>query len=263
MRCRSAILGALAATITMAGCKMTGSQQSQVSSIGIPESASDQDCLAWRSVLLFSLNNLIDQGMRRDAGEQIRNNPDHPNYRQFTKPIPPIDVTEVLSVKNTRKLMDLIIEKEGGKCHKELLMDSQCMFYHRRGGVMEASFYGKISYARLNRVLGLSLHRRRLSEFDDFLKRYNSVAGDEARNATKGFTHTFYCGKHAAKCTSDIAYDIFGSLGICLLEKHQALLKDTGIFDLSGYGYHPDSPGVSVVEDSLKNFIDRSNRLSQ
>ena len=243
---------------------MTGSsQQSQVSSIGVPESASDQDCLAWKSILLFSLNNLIDQGMRRDVGEQIRSNPDHPNYRQFTKPITPIDVTEVLSVENTRKLMELIIEKEGGKCHKELLMDSQCMFHHRRGGVREASFYGKISYVRLNRVLGLTLHRSRLSEFDDFLKRYNSVTGDETRKWAKGFTHTFYCGKKAAKCIREISYNISGSLGICLLKKHQTLLKDAGIFDLSGYGYYPDSPSVSIVEDSFQNFIDRSNQLSQ
>ena len=242
---------------------MTGNQQSQLSSIGIPESVSDQDCLAWKSVLLFTLNNLIDQGMRRDTMEQIRSNPDHPNYRQFTKPFPSIDVTDVLSVENTRKLMDLIIQKEGGKCHKELLMDSQCMFQHSRGNVHEANFYGKISYVDLNRVLGLSLHRSRLSEFDDFLKRYDSFVGDEAQKTAKGFTHTFYCGKKAAKCTRDIAYEIYGSLGICLLKKHQTLLKDAGIFDFSGYGYHPDSPGVHIVEGSLEKFIDRSNQLSQ
>ena len=264
MRYRSTIWWALAAFVTMAGCKMTGSsQQSQVSSIGIPESASGQDCLAWKSVLLFTLNALIDQGMRDDLMEQRRSNTDHPDYKNFTKPFPSMDVTEVLSVESTRKLMELIIEKEGGKCHKELLMDSQCMFHHSRGNIMEARFYNDISYIHLNRVLGLSLHRAQLSEYDDFLKRYDSFIGDEAQKTAEGFTHRFYCGEQALKCTREVTYQIAGSLGICLLKKHQKLLKDRNLFDLNDYGYHPLSPSVRIVEDSFQNFIDRSNQLSQ
>ena len=257
------VYGILAMTIIMAGCRITGQMESQLNSVQIPESEAEQDCLAWKTVLLLSLNTLIAQGMREELFEQRRNNPDHPDYRDFTKPFPPMDVTEVLSVKKARQLMDVIIEKEGGKCHKELLMDSQCVFNHRRGGVREASFYGKISYVRLNRVLGLSLHRSRLSEFDDFLKRYASFTGYEAQKTPNGFAHKFYCGKKSSECTSDITYNIYGSLGICLLKKHQKLLKSRNIFDLSGYGYHPDSSGVSFVEESLKQFIDRSNQLSQ
>ena len=239
---------------------MTGSsQQSQVSSIGIPESASGQDCLAWKSVLLFTLNALIDQGMRRNYSEQRRSNPDHPNYQKFTKPMPAIDVTEVLSVKNTRKLMELIIEKEGGKCHKELLMESRCMFNHFRGSVIESRFDNIISYEHLHNVLQLSLHQERLSEYDEFLRKYHSGRS----YGVKGFSHAFYCHQKDPVCARSVAYTMTSSLGFCLLKKHQTLLKDRGIFDLSGYDYYANNPSVSIDENSLQKFIDRSNMLSQ
>ena len=263
VRYRSAILGALAAALTMAGCKMTGSEQLQLSSIGIPESTADQDCLAWKTVLLLSLNSLIDQGMRRNYSEQRRSNPDHPNYRQFTKPMPAIDVTEVLSVKNTRTLMDLIIEKEGGKCHKELLMDSRCMFNHYRGYTTEAHFNSTLSYAYLGDVLDLSLSRGKMIDFNDFLRKYHSYNYNKDKDTAKGFNIRFYCRDTDSICARDVTYSLTSSLGICLLKKHQTLLKNLNIFDLTDYSYHPNSPSVSIDEDSLQKFIDRSNQLSQ
>ena len=253
----------MAVMILMAGCRITGQMESQLNSAGIPESEAEQDCLAWKTVLLLSLNTLIAQGIREERFEQRRNNPDHPYYRDFTKPFPPMDVTEVLSVKKARHLMDVIIEKEGGKCHKELLMDSKCMFNHTRGFVSEAHFDSNISYVLLNRMLDISLWRGRVSEFEDFLRKYHSYTIDKTKKTSKGFALRFYCRDTDSICFREVTYSLTSSLGICLLKKHQKFLKDSNIFDLNKYGYHPDVPAVGVIEDSLKKFIDRSNDLSR
>lgn len=258
-RCFQAAVGFWVALGILSGCKVTGSQEAKLRGVGIPESVADQDCLAWKSVVLFTLNSLIDQGMREDLIEQRRSNSDHPDYKQFTKPLPLIDVTELLSVEKTRQLMDIIIEQEGGKCHKDLLMDTQCMFNHFRGSLVEPRFHATISYVYINRVLDMSLDRERVSEYDDFLKKYH---GDHSHIA-KGFFHHLYCRQRASVCARRVVYHLTSSLGICLLIKHQTRLKDSGIFDLNDYNPYADSPWMSINEDSLKGFIDRSNELSQ
>lgn len=259
------IYGVLAAVVIMPGCKVTSPLESQVSSIGIPESDADQDCLAWKTALLFSLNFLIHKGLKEKLIEPRLNNPDHPDYKNFTKPLPTLDVTTVLSVEKTRQLMDLIIEKEGGKCHKELLMDSQCLFHHPRIGPSEARFInGTLSYAHLSNVLDLSVDKQQVDKLDDFLKKYHNR--DEAgQAASSGFTyHRFYCHQGASSnCAKVVSYDLASSLGICLLKKHQKLLNDRNLFDLSQYDINPDHLGMSMTQDSLQNFIDRSNQLSQ
>ena len=112
-------------------------------------------------------------------------------------------------------------------------------------------------------MLDLTLHRGQVIEFDDFLRNYHSFKSDDTHKTAKGFTHRFYCRKNDSICARDVTYTLSSSLGICLLKKHQTLLKESNLFDLNDYGYYPHSPTASIDEDSFQNFIDRSNQLGK
>ena len=165
---------------------MSCKSRSYGSSPSLPQSESDsqlviedEDCFAWRFYLFTSMHSIVRQGAI-EAVSYVRN-----KYLDRSKVYGPahLDMNKILPPKTAQKIIDTIIEKEGGHCSREVLYETTpCAYehvhkegYQRIGGIVDADgAYTKINFSHFSESLGVPMNKYLLSEYKIFLGKHLS-----------------------------------------------------------------------------------------
>ena len=215
-------------------------------------SEKDQNCLAWRFYLMIGLDSMVEQATIKY--ERKKRNDEYKKSGQLP-PFPEIIVEEILPAETANKIIDTIIEKEGGICSRELLYETPCMLYSERGGnSSKLGLGGTVKYEYFSSILGITLNPDNLDEFGDFLK--NNLSKSPK---TESSFYGFYCMMNTCPEKDYAAGNVFS---LCIVKKHKKYLKEHGLFDLDYYNYFEKYGWIKEDKESLEAFIKRSNEIA-
>ena len=221
----------------------------------------EEDCLAWKFVLLGTLNHLVKQ---TNIHYMMIKRQEDPNFNDHAKPLPKTHVDEIMPAKKMRNIIKTIIDREGGVCSRELLYERSCVLNSRRGPAYALSFYSDIKLNYFSHVMEIPMDQDRVSEFDAFLHNHMSEYPE-----TKTSLYGLYCASKSSPCLGGIfrhgyfSYDFYNNFGFCMLAKHQDFLKVNNIFDFQFYNDVENFHGFKMDKDSLKAFIKRSDEIAE
>ena len=221
----------------------------------------EADCLAWKFILLGTLNHLVKQS---NINYMVLKRHEDPDFNYFDNPLPKTHVDEIIPAKKMRNIIETIIDREGGVCSRELLYERSCVLNSRRGPAYALSFYSDIKVSYFSQVMGIPIDQDRVSEFDVFLHNHMSEYPE-----TKTSLYGLYCSSKSSSCLGGIfrhgyfSYHFHNNFGFCMLAKHQDFLKLNNIFDFKFYNDVENFHGYKMDKDSLKEFIKRSNRIAE
>ena len=169
-------------------------------------------------------------------------------------PFPEIIVEEILPVETANKIIDTIIEKEGGICSRELLYETPCIHHRKRGSGSKLGLGGNVKYEYFSSILGINLTPDNLNEFSNFLKNHLSRSPN-----TEASFYGFYCMMNTCPEKDYAAGNVFG---LCIMKKHKKHLKEHNLFDLDFYNYSEKYGWRQEDKESLEAFIKRSNEIA-
>ena len=253
--------------VVMMGCKSFSYGSSH--SVTQSESKSqlvieDEDCFAWKFYLFTSMYSIVRQSTIQKVN-RIRRKYLQPTEAGLDGP-PVIDMHQVLPPETAQKIVDAIIEKEGGHCSREVLYEiTPCAYenvhregYKRVGGIVYAgSAYAKIDFDHFSESLGVSISKDSLIEYRNFLREHLSQSPNTRYTTPR------------ISCVNDCDDDVFllghrNGLGRCMFEKHRAYFKENDIFDFGEFFYwenYHDNPELHMP--SMKAYIKETNRIAE
>ena len=217
---------------------------------------------AWRFYLFTSMHSIVRQGAIEAVG-YMRNK--YLDSLKVSYPAP-IDMNKILPPETAQKIIDTIIEKEGGHCSREVLYEiTPCAYehvhkegYQRIGGIVDADgAYTKINFSHFSESLGVPMNKDLLSEYKIFLGKHLSKS-----------INTRYLTPRIS-CVDECHEDVFllahkNSLGRCMLEKHRDYFKENNIFDFDdyfkwkGYDHQPE-----LHRSRMEDYIKETNRIAE
>ena len=223
------------------------------------------DCLAWKFNLVATLYSKIDQSAAHNSNkdEQEHKSPDfvfhrRPFIHEHLKVLPP---------STAKQIVETIIEREGGFCSKELLYQTPCVLTSKKGTNHDAVFFvGSLEKRYFARIVGIIMDDPTVDQLYSFLN--NHLDEYSLRYQNKNPENNYgYSVLHDSSCTDTgcyegISYQFKNNFGLCMLKKHQKYLKDHKIFDLTPYDYHAKYLSITIDEESLRLFIERSHEIA-
>ena len=251
--------------VVMMGCKSFSYGSSH--SITQSESKSqlvieDEDCFAWKFYLFTSMFSLVHQGSiwNVDDIEQkyLGGNSAESNIY--------IDMNKVLPPKTVQKIMDTIMEKEGGHCSREVLYEiTPCAYeyVHRKGNkrvggiVYTGSAYAEIDFDYFSESLGVPMSKDLLGEYRKFLREHLSQSPN-TRYTTPRMSCVDNCDENIFLLTHQ------NIMGECMFEKHRTYFKENDIFDFGEFFYwekYLDNPELHIP--SMEAYIKETNRIAE
>ena len=223
----------------------------------------DGDCFAWKFYLLTDIYSTVHRGATRNVNNMRRKYLDHSTY---SGP-PAVDMYKILPPETAKKIIDAIIEKEGGHCSREVLYDiTHCSYYFEPvdrgsgglgGTVHTVGVYAKINFDYFSKVTGFSINKQLVSDYNNFINEHISQSPQTI--AQKGLVY----------CVDDCVQNVFlssynNSFGRCMFEKHREYLKGQVTFDFGDYFYwgkNDYDPKLSIP--SMESFIKESDEVAE
>ena len=225
----------------------------------------DGDCFAWKFYLLTEIYGTVHQAAIRKVTDMRRNYLEYSTYSDLGAPS--IDMNKVLPPETAKKIIDTIIEKEGGHCSREVLYDiTHCSYYfkpvNRGSGKVLAPVYAMDVYAKMNfdyfsKVTGFSLNKQLVREYNNFINEHISQSPQTIAESSRVY------------CVDDCAQNIFlsyyrNSFGRCMLEKYRKYFKDQSVFDFGEYFYWEKLDySYKLSIPSMESFIKESDEVAE
>ena len=234
------------------GCKSKSYGSSQLHQNSYLElSEKDQNCLAWRFYLMIGLDSMVEQATLHYKTRE--RNEEYKVTGQF-RPTSETIVEEILPAKTANKIIDTIIEREGGICSRELLYETPCILHGERGSGSKIGLGGNVKYEYFSSILGITLTPDNLDKFSDFLKNHLSKS-----STNESSFYGFYCMMNTCP---EKDYAAGNSFSLCIMKKHKKYLKEHDLFDLDYYNYSERYGWIKEDKESLDAFIKRSNEIA-
>ena len=225
--------------------------------IGYPEE--DQDCIAWRFYLTVTLYAMAKQTtVNNQRKERMKD-----YYSQRVGSLSSEErlklVKEILPAKTAKKIVDIIIEKEGGSCSRELLYDIPCRLHGQRGttayGVgLNEELHGDSKLEYFSTIIGVPIDEDHLDQLDEFLRDHISKSPN-----TEASYNGLYCDQNTCPAKT---FDAGNTFGLCILKKHQEYLKEHDLFDVDYHNFYENYLSYKQDKESLRVFIQRSNEIA-
>ena len=251
--------------VVIMSCKSHSYGSSQTLSQSESESQlviEDEDCFAWKFYLFTSMYSVVHQGATRTVNDIRRR---YLNWVGVDGP-PVIDMKQVLPPKTAQKIMDTIIEKEGGHCSREVLYEiTPCAYehihregYQRIGGFVYAgSTYTEIDFDHFSESLGVPMNKDLISDYRDFLREHLSKSPNTRYSTPR------------MSCVDGCDDDLFllghkNGLGECMFEKYRTYFKENDIFDFGEFFYwerYDHNPELHMP--SMEAYIKETNRIAE
>ena len=245
---------AVLCSVIISSCKATSYGSSEMlSHSDFYSQKENADCLAWRFTLATTLHTIIKQTTIHNRMQ------DDPDFHGRRLPVPKIEVDKILPAKKAKRIINTIVEKEGGLCSREILYDTPCFMksvYTRpkSGKVHAVLLHGKIKFDYFSAITGIDMNKEKVKDFDIFLKKHISLSPD-----TKDFYYGISCGE---SCTDHILYEYYNNFGVCMFKKYQSYFKEKNIFDLAPYGFNGFKLSQITDDESLRLFIETSDKIA-
>ena len=235
------------------GCKANSDEPfTGLHEAGVQYGEEDGDCLAWKFTLAAALHMEIEQETIRALH---RKRQEDPNVESYLGPFPVVYVDKILPARTARKIINTIIEREGGICSRELLYDTPCFRNTQRGRGYASTLVGDMKFKYFSSVTGIPVDPSSLAQLDAFLREHISKSP-----STKASYTGIWC---EGSCVDVFRYELHNSFGICMFKKHQNYLKEKNIFDLTPYDYGANYWYGPLDEESLRSFIQRSHEIAE
>ena len=234
------------------GCKANSDEPfAGLHQTGMQYGEEEGDCLAWKFTLAAALHMEIEQENIRYLNRKRQKEWD---VRGFYH-LPKTHVDKLLPARTARKIINTIIEREGGICSRELLYDTPCFSNGQRGRGYASTLVGDMKFKYFSSITGIPVDPSSLSQLDAFLRDHISKSPH-----TKARYREISC---KGSCTDVFRYALYNSFGICMFKKYQNYLKDQNIFDLTPYDYGANYWYNIIDEESLRSFIQRSHEIAE
>ena len=222
----------------------------------------DEDCFAWRFYLFTSMYSIVHQGslwIVSDIKKKYTNDIHSAIKTRY------IDMNKVLPPKTAQKIMDTIIEKEGGHCSREVLYEiTPCAYeyVHREGDQRIGGFvyagdaHGEVDFNHFSESLGVPMNKDLISDYRDFLREHLSKSPNTRYSTPR------------MSCVDGCDDDLFllghkNGLGRCMFEKYRTYFKENDIFDFGEFFYwerYLNNPELHIP--SMEAYIKETNRIA-
>ena len=248
---------AVLCSVLISSCKATSYGSSEMLSHSHFYSQEENaNCLAWKFTLATTLYTIIEQTTIHNMIQEMQNDPDFHGRRL---PVPKVEVDKILPVKKAKKIINTIVEKEGGLCSREILYETPCSMksvYMRTKDdkVHAVLLHGEIKFDYFSAITGIDMNKDKVKDFDVFLKKHISLSPDAI-----GSYYGISCGD---SCTDHILYEYYNNFGVCMLKKHESYFKEKKIFDLAPYGFNGFKISQLMDYESLRLFIETSDKIA-
>ena len=230
----------------------------------------ERDCFVWKFSLLTTMYRLA------YTNETKHQKLDYIRYGSSYKDYHNINIYEDFPPETAKKIMDMIIEKEGGHCSKKVLYGIQrCTFDpnpHKRppsargGGthaidtIYSVEIRDAMDFEYFTKSMNLPINKKLVPQYGHLLKRH--IYEYPHTNKYIGLTG-LSCRSHCIR-NNRFDFSYFDSFGICMIAKHEKYLKEN---DLFYFDYYLDgistNPFATLNIPSLKNFVQRSNEIAE
>ena len=215
----------------------------------------NQDCLAWKFYLFTAMHRAVHQGAVREVSRIKRKYVDQKGrYGPHG-----IDMYKVLPPETAQKIINTIIEKEGGHCSREVLYDIKHCGYHSTRG--DAVLYDtgvdvRIKFNYFIDSTDLPMNKGLVRKYKKFLLAHLSKSPESTKDVGNMI------------CVDDCSRDEFrvyygNNFGMCMLEKHEKYFKNKNIFDLANYFYWEKHSSARVHIPSLQEFIKKTDEVAE
>ena len=220
----------------------------------------NQDCIVWKFHLLTRIYGVVEQIARRKILDMKKR---HLTTENFMYDIPiRINMNKVLPPETAKKIIDTIIEREGGHCAKEVLYDIKPCFYTISGRLVYGSPSANISFDYFSKSTNIPISKDLVFYYDDLLKRHLSKSPqpiDRIDNISDG----------KMKCLDNCDNNIFSfyysnGSAHCMIEKHQEYITDHVVDhfdDLFSNTKHSDPTVLDTP--SMESFIEESDNIAE
>ena len=248
---------AVLCSVILSSCKATSYGSSEMLSDNhFYSQEENSDCLAWKFILATTLHTMIKQTTIHHRMQEMQ---DDPAFHGRRLPVPKVEVDKILPAKKAKKIIDTIVEKEGGLCSREVLYNTPCflksVFARPKGAKIHAALvYGKIKFDYFSSITGIDMNKEKVKDFDMFLKKHISLSPN-----TENSYYGISCGD---SCTDHILYEFNNNFGVCMFAKHQSYFKEKKLFDFAPYSFSELTLSQITDDESLRLFIETSDKIA-
>ena len=230
----------------------------------------ERDCLAWKFYLLTTMYRLA------YTNETYHDKFGYIRYGAHYKKYHNINIYETFPPETAKKIINMIIEKEGGHCSKKVLYGIQrCAFdpnYHKRspsargGGdhgintIYDVEVLDAMDFEYFTRAMDLPMDKKLVSQYENFFS-----------------THAYalpvdhiYAANIWLSCREDCIrnnrfdFHYYDSFGICMIAKHEKYLKDNNLFYFKYYLHGVSTnPHATLNIPSLQTFIKKTDAVAE
>ena len=230
------------------------------------------DCFAWKFYLLTTMYRLA------YTNESSFEKSSFIRYGATYKKHHNINIYETFPPETAKKILGMIIEKEGGHCSKKVLYGVQrCAFDpnpHKRsptargGGdhaistIYNVEIRDAMDFEYFTRAMDLPIDEKLVPQYRKFLKtRFNEYP----HPADHVYARTgLYCEKEDCTKYNRFNFTYFDSFGICMIAKNERHLKEN---DLFYFDYYLDgistNPIATLNIPSLQTFVKETDAIAE
>ena len=204
------------------------------------------DCLAWELHLAGTMLYLLDHGRHNVV---FRGRAEARSTR------------DVITASMARNIIQAIIKKEGGRCSKELLYGEPCLLHHRDYGLQENYPITPhfLPFEYFSKLTGEVMNHKRAQQLSSAWNHYEDKVFQELPYPRGIGGVVVEISHEEENPPTGFRYRFHNNLGMCLLKKHSAYLKERGLFDFSElFTTHYLFKGFDEV--SLELFVKRTNQ---
>ena len=231
------------------------------------------DCFAWKFYLFTALYDLASQTASRelyDIKEKYFNNSVHSDFPSF-------NMYKVLPPEKAKKITNMIIEKEGGHCSKEVLYAIPRCTYdpnsknlppnirgigsHGVNTIYNVEVQHTMDFNYFSRAMGFPISKKLVEQYEQFLQ-MRVVEYPPSHNNSQSIW-LLNPGKDYSK-KKVFVFSYYNSFGACMIAKHHKYIKDHGMFDFKTVFYGTSTNPVAILNiPSLKIFSEESDKVTK
>ena len=231
------------------------------------------DCFAWKFYLLTTMYRLA------YTNESYFEKASFIRYGANYKKHHNINIYETFPPETAKKIINMIIEKEGGHCSKKVLYGVQrCAFdpnphkrpAHWRGGghsvantIYDAEFRDAMDFEYFTRAMDFPIDKKLVSQLDYFLSVHAYEYPDPADRVYSEATTSLYCAEDCIR-NNRFNFTYFDNFGICMIAKHEKYLKDNNLFYFKYYLHGVPTNSIATLNiPSLQTFVKETNVIAE